>query len=406
MYLSFDDVWLVGGARTPFADYNGVLRDNSATDLGIAAAKGALQRTDVSPDLIDVTVAGTVAQTSLDSYYLSRHIALYSGVGMQKPALTVNRICCSGFEAVSQAASAIQNGARAALAVGTESMSRNPIVAYGMRSGFRLGDVKFYDSLCETLRDPAPDAVMGQTAENLAQRYQLSRSDVDEFAADSFARAVAAQAKGYFKDEIVAFRSEMHHLEGYSDRRTVLPRGVTEHAVDNHIRETTLSQLAQLKPSFKGVQTAGNSSAIVDGAAAVVLTSGDIAQAQDMKRLAKIAAVAVEGVPPEVMGIGPAPAIRVLLERSGLSIADIGCIEVNEAFGAQALAVERELGIDHDRYNPNGGAIAIGHPLGATGVRCTLTAAREAQKRGERYAIAAACAGGGQGMAILLDLRG
>lgn len=405
MLTRYDDIWLVGGARTAFADYNGTLKDVSATDLGITAAKGAMAKLGVDPALIDVTVVGNVAQTSLDAYYISRHIAQYSGVSIDKSALTVSRICCSGFEAIAQGATAIQMGsAQTALSVGTESMSRNPVVSYSMRSGFKLGQVQFYDFLWETLKDPAPGILMGQTAENLAKQYQLTRDEVDGFAADSFARSIAAQQAGYFDDEIVSVTRETHTFKGYADRKVVLPRGVDKFDADDHVRPTSREQLAKLAPVFSGVQTAGNSSAIVDGAGAVVVASGEIVRREGLKPRARIVSASAAGVPPEVMGIGPVAAIREILEAARLSVSDIGRFEINEAFGAQVLAVERELGIDHARFNANGGSIAMGHPLGTSGIRCTLTAARAAKQSGERYAIAGACAGGGQGMAILLEV--
>lgn len=405
MLYQFKDVWLVAGARTPFTDFNGSLKELSATDLAIVAAKGALSRSGIDPKLVDATIVGNVAQSSLDSYYLARHVALYSGVGIDKPALIVNRICCSGFEAVAQGAMAIQLGsASTVLAAGTESMSRTPVVAYGMRSGFRLGQVQFYDSLWETLRDSATDLPMGMTAENLARQYKISRDEVDDFAAESFARALKAQKDGFYDDEIVPVTREAHELSGYATRKITLPRGVESVGADDHVRPTSKEKLSALPPAFGGVQTAGNSSAIVDGAGAVMLVSGEVMRREGLKPLARIVSSAIAGVPPEIMGIGPAPAIREVAEGQGISVRDIGRFDINEAFGAQLLAVQRELDIDLARVNVNGGAIAIGHPLGATGIRCTLTAAREARRAGERYAVLSACAGGGQGMAILMEI--
>ena len=405
MLYQFDDVWLVAGARTPFVDYNGVFKELTATDLAIVAAKGALEKAAIDPKLVDATIVGNVAQSSLDSYYLARHVALYSGVAIDKPALIVNRICCSGFEAIVQGAMAIQQrSANVVLAGGAESMSRTPIVAYGMRGGFRLGQVNFYDSLWETLKDSATGLPMGMTAEKLAIQYEISRSDVDDFAAESFSRALKAQAAGFFSDEIVPVAPVEYPLGGYATRAIRLSRGTKSVDSDDHLRPTSKDQLAALPAVFKGVQTAGNSSAIVDGAAATVVVSGDVMRREGLKPLARIVSGAVSGVPPEIMGIGPAPAIREVAAGAGISVADIGRIEINEAFGAQLLAVQRELDLDLQRINVNGGAIAIGHPLGATGVRCTLTAAREARNAGERYAVSSACAGGGQGMAVLMEI--
>jgi acetyl-CoA C-acetyltransferase len=397
--ITYDDVWLLGGVRTPFADYNGTLRDVSATDLGIKAARETLKATQVSPQAIDAVIAASVAQTSFDAFFIARHIGLYAGVPIGVPALLVQRLCTSGFEAILQAADQMKLGkADTVLCVGTESMSRNPIAAYTHRGGFKMGQVEFKDFLWEATLDTAPRSRMGDTAEELAKRYQITREDTDAFAAASFGRALKAREGGYFKDEIVPLVSEPFEREGYQTREIRLPRGVKSLADDEHPCPTPLETLKALKPAFKGVQTGGNSSAIVDGAAGVVVTKG-----KSGKPLARVVAGATVGVPPEIMGIGPAPAIRAVLDKAGLKLDDIARFEINEAFGAQYIAVERELGLDRDRVNVNGGAIAIGHPLGATGVRCTLTLARELKRSKERYGIATACAGGGQGVAILIE---
>ena len=404
--ITYDDAWLIGGARTPFADYNGTLRDVSATDLGIKAARAALGATGVEPEAVDAVVASSVAQTSFDAFFLPRHIGLYSGVPIGVPALLVQRLCTSGFEAILQAADQIALGkARAVLCVGTESMTRNPIAAYGHRGGFRMGQVEFKDFLWEATLDTAPRSRMGDTAEELARRYQITREDADVFAAQSFARAIAAHAQGFFDGEIVPLAAEAFEREGYAAREIRLPRKVGTLAQDEHPRPTPLDALRPLKAAFKGVQTGGNSSAIVDGAAAAVVAEKHCFTGNSAARgpLARIVAGGTVGVPPEIMGIGPVPAIRAVLAKAGLKLADIDRFEVNEAFAAQYIAVERELGLDRDRVNVNGGAIAIGHPLGATGVRCTLTLARELKRSGGRYGIATACAGGGQGVAILIE---
>ena len=265
-----------------------------------------------------------------------------------------------------------------------------------------MGQVEFKDFLWEATLDTAPKSRMGDTAEELAKRYQITREDTDAFAATSFERAVKAREAGYFKGEVVAVAPEQFEREGYQTREIRLPRGVKSLEADEHPRPTPLEALKALKPAFKGVQTGGNSSAIVDGAAAVVVANGNVSRAMS-KPLARIVAGATVGVPPEIMGIGPAPAIRAVLDKAGLKLDDIARFEINEAFGAQYIAVERELGLDRAKVNVNGGAIAIGHPLGATGVRCTLTLARELKRCGGRYGIATACAGGGQGVAILIE---
>lgn len=402
--ITYDDIWLLGGARTPFADFNGTLRDVSATDLGIKAAREALSATKVAPDKIDAIVAASVAQTSFDAFFLARHIGLYAGLPIGVPALVVQRLCTSGFEAILQAADQITLGkSEKVLCVGTESMSRNPIAAYTHRGGFRMGQVEFKDFLWEATLDTAPKSRMGDTAEELAKRYQITREDTDVFAAASFERAIKARDAGYFKGEVVPLASETFEREGYQTREIRLPRGVKSFDADDHPRPTPLETLKALKPAFKGVQTGGNSSAIVDGAAGVVVTRGNGKAAGAAKPLARIVAGATVGVPPEIMGIGPAPAIRAVLAKAGLKLSDVDRFEINEAFGAQYIAVERELGLDRARVNVNGGAIAIGHPLGATGVRCTLTLARELIASRKRYGVATACAGGGQGVAILLE---
>ena len=398
--ITYQDVWLIGGARTPFADYNSTLRDVSATDLGIKAARAALSATETKPADIDAVVVSSVAQTSFDAFFLPRHIGLYSGVPIGVPALLVQRLCTSGFEAILQAADQITLGkSRIVLCVGTESMSRNPIAAYSHRGGFKMGQVEFKDFLWEATLDTAPMSRMGDTAEELAKRYQITREETDAFAATSFERANAARAAGYFKGEVVAVTPERFEREGYQPREIRLPRKITSLESDEHPRPTPLEALKGLKAAFKGVQTGGNSSAIVDGAAAVVVAS----RSNGAKPLARIVGGATVGVPPEIMGIGPAPAIRAVLAKTGLQLADIARFEINEAFGAQYIAVERELGLDRSKVNVNGGAIAIGHPLGATGVRCTHTLARELKRCNARYGIATACAGGGQGVAILIE---
>ena len=403
--IMYENVWLAGGVRTPFADYNGTLRDVSATDLGIKAGREALNAAKVVPDAVDAVIAASVAQTSFDAFFLPRHIGLYAGVPIGVPALLVQRLCTSGFEAILQAADQLTLGkAETVLCVGTEFMSRNPIAAYSHRGGFKMGQVEFKDFLWEATLDTAPGSRMGDTAEELAKRYQITREDTDAFAATSFERAVKAREAGYFKGELVPLVAEQFERQGYQTREIRLPRAVKSLADDEHPRPTPLEALKALKPAFKGVQTGGNSSAIVDGAAAVVVTSGKgFTGNNSAKPLARIVAGATVGVPPEIMGIGPAPAIRAVLAKAGLKLADIARFEINEAFGAQYIAVERELGLDRARVNVNGGAIAIGHPLGATGVRCTLTLARELKRANKRYGIATACAGGGQGVAILIE---
>jgi acetyl-CoA C-acetyltransferase len=282
-------------------------------------------------------------------------------------------------------------------------MSRNPIATYTHRNGFTMGKVEFKDFLWEALYDPAGCVTMGDTAENLATQYGIGRERVDRFAERSFARAIAARDSGRLAEEIVPVTTERFEIEGLDARGIKLPRGVEIVDADSHIRPSPYDVLAKLKPAFGGVQTGGNSSAIVDGAGAVTIASAAYARAHGHRPKARILASAAVGVPPRIMGIGPAPAIRAVLEAAGMSLGQIGRVEINEAFGAQTLACVDELGLDEDRLNVNGGAIAIGHPLGATGIRLALTLANELVRSGERYGIASACIGGGQGIALLIE---
>ncbi len=405
-FNAFSDVWLLDGVRTPMVDYCGALGHISPTDLGIKAARAVLARAGVAGSDIGSVVTGNMAPGDFDQFFLPRHIGLYAGVPLEVPAIMAQRICGTGFELFRQAGEHVQGGAcDAALVVGTESMTRNPIASFEHRTGFKLGaPVSFKDYMWEALKDPAAGINMIQTAENLAKKYNISREDVDAFASSSFAKAVAAQADGFHAGEIVPVITEKFELEGYKARGIRLQGKVTEVATDTHARISPVEVLAKLKPVYEGgVQTGGNSAALVDAAAASVVASGAYAKAWGKKPLARLVASVAVGVPPEIMGIGPAPAIRLLLERAGLMLDQIGCFEINEAQGAQTLAVGRELGLDLNKLNVNGGAIALGHPLAATGVRLTITLARQMQRAGVRWGIASACVGGGQGMALLLE---
>ena len=405
-FNAFQDVWMHEGVRTPMVDYCGALGHISPTDLGIKAAREALQRAGIAATEIGSVITGNMAPGDFDQFFLPRHIGLYAGVPQEVPAIMAQRICGTGFELFRQAGEQIEAGVcDAALVVGTESMTRNPIAAFDHRTGFKLGaPVGFKDYMWEALKDPAAGINMIQTAENLAQKYGIRREDVDQFASDSFAKAVAAQQSGFHAGEIVPVVTEKFELEGYKARGIKLQGKVTEVATDTHPRLSPVEVLAKLRPVYEGgVQTGGNSSALVDAAAACVVTSGAYAKAQGKKPLARVVAAAAVGVPPEIMGIGPAPAIRLLLARTGLALDQIGRFEINEAQGAQTLAVGRELGLDLAKLNVNGGAIALGHPLAATGVRLTITLARELQRSGLRYGISSACVGGGQGIALLIE---
>jgi acetyl-CoA C-acetyltransferase len=405
-FNAFDDIWMLAGVRTPMVDYCGALGHVSPTDLGIKVAREVLARAGVPGAHIGSVIAGNMAPGDFDQFFLPRHIGLYAGVPVEVPALMAQRICGTGFELFRQAGEQIQGGAcEAALVVGTENMTRNPIAAFDHRTGFKLGaPVGFKDYMWEALKDPAAGINMIQTAENLAKKYRVTREEVDEFASQSFAKAVAAQQDGFHAGEIVPVVSEKFELEGYRPRGIRLQGKVSEVAHDTHARISPAEVLAKLKPVYEGgVQTGGNSAALVDAAAAAVVSSGAYARAQGKKPLARVVASAIVGVPPEIMGIGPAPAIQLLLARTGMSLEQIGRFEINEAQGAQTLSVGRELGLDLSRLNVNGGAIALGHPLAATGVRLTLTLAREMQRAGVRWGMASACIGGGQGMALLLE---
>jgi len=398
----WSDIWLLDGVRTPFADYNGALAAVSPTDLGIKAARAVFARAGVPPQDVGCVITGSMAQASFDTYCLPRHVGLYSDVPIEVPAHMVQRVCGTGLEVLMQAADFISHkDIELTLCVGAESMSRNPVASYSMR-GFRMGAVDFKDFLWEALLDPSANVTMGDTAENLARQYQITRPEVDAFAARSFERAIAAQQSGFLDGEIAPLKSEPFERAGYQPRALKL-RGAKELVTDTHVRPSPLEALSAIRPAFGGVQTGGNSSAIVDGAAAALVASSGYANKRGKPALARIVAGATVGVPPEIMGIGPVPAIKAVLERAGLKLADIDRFEINEAFGAQVMACARELGLDEGKLNVNGGAIAIGHPLGATGVRLAITLARELRRSALRYGIASACIGGGQGIALLIE---
>src|SRR6185503_8744899 len=401
----WSDAWLIDGVRTPFIDYTQAFGLISPIDLGIKVAREVFARSGLAPGEVDTVIASTMAQVSYDAFLLPRHIGLYAGVPTEVPSHLTQRVCGSGIEILGQAADMILLGRGAlALCVGTESMSRNPICAYTHRTGFRLGTpVDFKDFLWEALLDTSVDTTMGGTAENLARRFGIRREEVDAYAARSFERALAAQASGFLAGEICPVRSETFEVPGLKPRGLKLSGKEAVVEKDSHIRPTSLEALARIRPAFGGVQTGGNSSALVDGAAAALVGSGEVIKRHRVKPLARLVASAAVGVPADVMGIGPVAAIRALLNATGLTLSDIDRVEINEAFGVQVLACVRELGLDEAKLNVNGGAIAIGHPLGATGVRLAITLARELQRSGGRYGIASMCIGGGQGTALLLE---
>jgi acetyl-CoA acyltransferase 2 len=390
-------VVFLSGVRTGFGAFGNALKNLSATDLGVVAAREALARSGVEPARVDHVIFGNVLQTSPDAPYLARHIGLRSGLPVETPAVTVNRLCGSGFEAVIQGAQQILlEESTVVLAGGTESMSQAPHVVRGARWGLRLGPpAPLEDPLWEALRDSECGLSMAETAESLAQRYRISREAVDCFAARSQACAKAAWDAGAYADEVVPV--------GLRNRKT---GEVEPWTADEHMRPgTTPEALAKLPPYFKkdGVVTAGNASGICDGAAALVLCAERFATEKGLPPLGRLVAWAATGVDPGIMGIGPAPASRRALEKAGLSLDDMDLVEINEAFAAQYLAVEQELGLDRERTNVDGGAVAIGHPLGASGARITLHLLHALRRRGGRYGLGSACIGGGQGIAVIVE---
>jgi len=389
-----EDVFILGGKRTAMGQYVGALKNISAIDLGATAARGALEATGVAPDEIDHTVIGNALQTSGDAIYGARHVALKAGVPFDRPALTVNRLCGSGIQSIVSGAQMIQLGeARTALVGGIESMSQAPHVIRGARSGFALGEGKLEDSLMVALPDTYCNTPMAGTAENLARKFEISREEQDAYALRSQREAKRAQDAGYFAEEIVPVEVRSR-------------KGSSSFAQDDHLRpDTTPEGLAKLKPAFAkdGFVTAGNASGIVDGGAALVIAGAEYVRERSLKAMGRIVSWAYAGVEPEIMGIGPVPASLKALEKAGLRLEDMDLIEVNEAFAAQYLAVETELGLDRNKTNVNGGAIALGHPLGATGTRLVLTVLHELHRRAGRYALATACIGGGQGIAMIVE---
>jgi acetyl-CoA C-acetyltransferase len=386
------EIFVVEGARTPFGSFGGGFKDTSAIELGTAAAAAAIARSNYDPSDIDQVFFGNVIQTSPDAIYMARHVGLKAGVPQEAPALTLNRLCGSGLQAMVSGSQAMSlDEAEIVLAGGAENMSQAPYQVRGARWGLRMGNSQLQDYLWEALTDPYCGCDMANTAENLAEQYGIAREEVDAFALLSQQRTKDAQQKCYFSAEIVP-------VEVAGRKGTVTIER------DEHPRpETTIETLSRLPPVFRkdGVVTAGNASGIVDGAAAVVLSTAK--GLGDRKPIGKIVSWGIIGVDPRIMGIGPAKAIPVALARAGLSQDDLDLIEINEAFSAQYLAVEKELGLDREKVNVNGGAIALGHPLGATGARLGLTLLYELRRRGGRYAVASACIGGGQGIAVIFE---
>ena len=388
------NIYIIGGARTPMADYAGKLRDLSALDLGAIAARAALERTRVDPAAVGHVIFGNVLQSSPDAVYGARHVGLKAGVPIEVPALTVNRLCGSGIQAaISGAQLMLLDEADVVLTGGMESMSQAPHVIRGLRNGLRLGQGQLEDTLWSALLDTHCGCTMAGTAENCAAKYGVSREEQDRYALRSQTLASRAWAEGRFSNEVVPVELKSR-------------KGLELFARDDHLRpDSTLEGLAKLPAAFSknGCVTAGNASGIVDGGAALLLASDAGVRDHGLTPLARLTHWATVGVEPTLMGMGPAPATRLVLQRAGLTLADIDLIEINEAFAAQYLAVEKELFLDRDKVNVNGGAIALGHPLGMSGTRLLLTLTLELRRRGLRRGLAAACIGGGQGIAAIVE---
>ncbi len=389
-----EEIYILGGARTAMAEYNGRLKDISALELGAIAARAAMERTGVAPEMVDHVVFGNVLQTSADAVYGARHVGLKAGVPIEVPALTVNRLCGSGIQAAISGGQMIKlDEADVVLTGGMESMTQAPHVIRGLRSGLRLGQGQLEDTLWSALLDTHCGCTMAATAENCAAKYAVSREEQDRYAILSQQRADAAWKSGHLREEVVPVEITTR-------------KGIELFAQDDHMRpDSTFETLAKLPAAFSknGCVTAGNASGIVDGGAALLLASGRGVKSHGLKPIARLAHWATVGVDPALMGMGPAPATRLVLKRAGLTLNDVDLVEVNEAFAAQYLAVERDLGLDRERVNVNGGAIALGHPLGMTGTRLLLTLTLELRRRGLKRGLATACIGGGQGIAAIVE---
>ncbi|RSL33568.1 acetyl-CoA C-acetyltransferase [Salibacterium salarium] len=387
------DIVLLNGARTAFGEFGGSFKNTSAIELGAVAAKEAIQRSNVDAKEIDQTIVGNVIQSSPDAILMGRHVGLKAGLRQESTGLTINRLCGSGLQAIVSGAESIKLGeSELSLAGGSENMSQIPHVIRGARWGLPLGQGKMEDYLWEALYDPYGDCTMAATAENLAEKYEISRNDIDEFALRSQSKALQSMENGVFEEEIVPV-----------DVKT--KKDTIEMNKDEHPRATTLEKLSKLPARFKenGVVTPGNASGINDGAAMTVITSSEYANKHNLKPMARLVSYAVVGVDPTIMGIGPVPAIQAALKKAGMKVKDLDLIEINEAFAAQYLACQRELDFDPEIGNVNGGAVALGHPLGASGARITLSLAYELGRRNKKYGASAVCIGGGQGIAAIWE---
>lgn len=386
------DIVIVGGARTPFGKFGGSFKDLSATDLATIASKAALERSQVKPEEIDHVIFGNVIHAGGNAPYLARHVGLRCEVPIPVPAYMVNRLCGSGFQAILNGAMEIYLGhADEVLVGGVEHMSGAPHHVYS-RWGTKLGEAPMLDALNAGLTDNYCGCPMAVTAENLARAYEITREESDEIAYQSHMLAAHAWKEGWLAEEVVPVTIPTRKGEKVVDK-------------DEHFRaDTEREKLAKLAPLFpNGQVTAGNSSGINDGAVALVLTTAESAEQRSVKPLGRLVSWGIKGVQPDIMGIGPAPASREALQRAGLSITDMDLVEVNEAFACQYLAVEKELGLPRDIVNVNGGAVALGHPLGASGARLVLTLLYALRRRGGKYGLATACIGGGQGIAVVVE---
>lgn len=395
--MGLQDVFIVGAKRTPFGNFGGKLKGHTATQLCTEASKAALASANVNPEIVDSVFVGSVAQTSVDAPYISRHVQLHAGIPQEKPALTVNRLCGSGFQSVVNGVQEIQLGeSNVVLCGGAESMSQAPYSVYGdkARFGVPLGvGMNLTDTLWSSLTDKYADVAMGVTAENLAEKYGITRLECDEYAISSQERWQKAYEKGEFTNEIAPLELKSRKGVEIMDR-------------DESPRTPDLAKLQKLPTTFKrdGTVTAGNASGIADGAGAVVVAGANAVTEHGLKPLARVVSYGIVGVEPTIMGIGPVPAIQAALDRAGLTIDDMDIIDINEAFAAQYLACEKELQLDRSKTNIMGGSIALGHPLGATGSRIMANLSHYLGRNPDKkYALGAACIGGGQGIAIIIE---